>query len=166
MRNVMREHATLPIRLILGIGFAFHGYGKLFTEQEHNGFAGMLQGIGVPTPDLTAWLVGGIEFLGGIALIVGAFVGLVATLQIAIMLVALFTVHLGNGFSFMNVTGMTEAGPQFGMPGYEINLLYIAGLSALILSGAGAWSVDRARAARRLAVRAGTAEKSAALVTS
>jgi putative oxidoreductase len=42
----------------------------------------------------------------------------------------------------MNVTGMTDAGPEFGMPGYEVNLLYIAALAALLLGGAGAASLD------------------------
>ena len=34
----------------------------------------------------------------------------------------------------MHITGMTDAGPVFGMPGYEVNLLYIAGLLALFLA--------------------------------
>ena len=91
----------------------------------------------------------------------------VAVLQIGVMVVALFTVHLGAGFSFMNIIGMSEAGPQFGIPGFEINLLYIAGLSALLLGGAGALSVDRflaTLAARRTA--AAPIQERAAAVTS
>jgi putative oxidoreductase len=38
---------------------------------------------------------------------------------------------------------MTDAGPQFGMPGYEINVLYIAGLAALVLFGRSELSVDK-----------------------
>jgi hypothetical protein len=67
-------------------------------------------------------------------------------LGIVEMLVALFKVHLAAGFSFLHITGMSGAGPQFGMPGYEVNLLYIAGLASLVLSGGGAWSVDEYRA--------------------
>jgi len=48
----------------------------------------------------------------------------------------------------MNVTGMTDAGPTLGMPGMEIPFLYIAGLLALAIGGAGAWSVDQRRVAR------------------
>ena len=59
------------------------------------------------------------------------------------MLVAMFTVHLKYGFSSVNTIGLTRNGPQFGPPGYEVNLLYIAGLIALILGGAGALSIDR-----------------------
>ena len=51
--------------------------------------------------------------------------------------------HLKYGFSSVNTIGLTEAGPRFGPPGYEVNLLYIAGLVSLILGGAGALSVDR-----------------------
>src|SRR6516164_661069 len=59
------------------------------------------------------------------------------------MLVAMFTVHLKYGFSSINTIGLTRDGPQFGPPGYEVNLLYIAGLLSLILGGAGALSLDR-----------------------
>ncbi len=147
--NKLRDIAPLSLRIILGFGFVFHGYGKLFSGQGHDGFVGMLTNIGVPAPALNAWLVGAVEFFGGLALIAGAAVTVVGALQIVIMLVATFTVGLPAGFNFMNVVGMTEAGPQFGPPGYEVNLLYIAGLVSLIVGGAGAYSVDRLRALRR-----------------
>jgi putative oxidoreductase len=77
-----------------------------------------------------------------LALLVGAFVQLAAIPLVVNMLVAMFTVHLPQGFNFINITGITDAGPQFGMPGYEVNLLYIAGLVNLMLGGAGALSVE------------------------
>jgi len=142
MGDGLQKWAPLPLRLILGFGFAYHGFPKLFSAEGHRMFVGMLQGIGVPAPGATAWLVGIVEFAGGLALIAGAFVAVVSVLGILNMLVALFTVHLGSGFNFLNITGMGESGPLFGMPGYEVNLLYIAGFVALILMGAGAASVD------------------------
>lgn len=57
---------------------------------------------------------------------------------------AMFTIHIHHGFSAVNTIGITPEGPLFGPPGYEINLLYIAGLIALMLTGAGRFSVDRA----------------------
>ena len=66
----------------------------------------------------------------------------VSALLIVEMLVAMLKVHLPQGFIFIHITAMTTAGPQFGMPGYEVNLLYIAGLLALLLGGAGPASVD------------------------
>ena len=83
-----------------------------------------------------------IEILGGLAILAGAFVAVVSIPLIVMMLVAMFTVHLRYGFSAINTIGLTADGPQFGPPGYEVNLLYIAGLLALILGGAGPF-VDR-----------------------
>src|SRR5439155_26995888 len=65
------------------------------------------------------------------------------------MLGAMFTVHIKYGFSAVNTMGLTPEGPQLGPPGYEINLLYIAGLVALILGGAGPLSFDALGSRRR-----------------
>ena len=54
-----------------------------------------------------------------------------------------------DGFSAVKTIGLTPEGPQFGPPGYEINLLYIAGLVALILGGAGPLSIEALRSRRR-----------------
>ncbi len=149
MQTAWSKWAPMPLRLVIGFGFIYHGFPKIFSVQGHEMFVGMLQGIGVPAAGLTAWVVGIVELLGGLALIAGAFVSVAAALLIIDMLVALFTVHLPNGFNFINITGMTEAGPQFGMPGYEVPLLYLAGLLALFLRGASHMSVDEKLAARK-----------------
>ena len=127
---------------MLGIGFFYHGWPKVFSAQGHRGFAGMLGSLGVPAPETTAWLVGSAEIVGGLALLAGAFVAVAGVVLIADMLVATFTVHAPHGFNFINITGMGPQGPVFGMPGAEVNLLYISGLLALVIAGAGAWSVD------------------------
>lgn len=137
------EWAPLPLRLILGLGFVFHGWEKVADGTQ--GFQGMLQMTGIPGGAAMAWFVALLELLGGLALIMGAFVMIVSALLVINMLVAMVTVHLPSGFSFMNITGMGPEGPMFGMPGYEVNLLYIAGLLALILGGAGLYSVDAMR---------------------
>lgn len=144
MNRYWTEWAPFPLRLILGFGLVYHGFPKLFSTEGRQGFVGMLTGIGVPAPELMSWVVGAVEFFGGLALIVGAWVAVVAALNVINMLVAMFAVHWPNGFNFLNMTGMGPDGPTFGMPGYEVNLLYIAGLLALMLGGAGALSVDRA----------------------
>lgn len=142
------EYAPIPLRLLLGFGFLYHGLPKFGAA--HEATMGMFQMAGIPSPGLMVYVAGFVESLGGLALILGAFVTLATIPLIVTVLVALFTVHLPNGFSFINVTGMNEQQmPVFGMPGYEVNLLYIAGLLALALAGAGALSVD--------AVRSGTA---------
>jgi putative oxidoreductase len=145
MKRTWSDHAPLPLRLMLGIGLAYHGFPKLFTAQGHDSFAGMLQGMGFPAAEPLAWAVGAFEFFGGLMLIAGAFTALIAALGVIEMAVAMFMVHLPAGFNFMNITGTGPAGPTFGMPGYEVNLLYIAGFLALVIGGAGALSVDRLR---------------------
>ena len=131
----------MPIRLIIGFGFLAHGWAKL--SRGPAGFAKLLEQIGAPMPEVTAWVSTLIEILGGLAILAGVFVAIVSVPLIITMLVAMFTVHLRYGFSAINTIGLTPAGPQFGPPGYEINLLYIAGLLALILGGAGPFSIDR-----------------------
>jgi len=141
--------APLPLRLMLGFGFLFHGYPRLFTAEGHDEFASILTGLGAAAPSVSAYVIGAIEFFGGILLILGVAVRVVSTLGIADMLVAAIVVHAPAGFDFMNVTGATETGAmEFGLPGYEVNLLYIAGFLTLMLTGAGPISVppvDRPR---------------------
>lgn len=151
MREEWRKWAPMPLRVMLGFGFAYHGFPKLFDGAAREGFVGMLQGIGIPAPGLMAWVVAIVEVFGGIALVLGAFVAVAGSLLVIEMLVAMFTVHWAHGFSFIQITGMTEAGPQFGMPGIEVNLLYLAGLLALLLRGPSHLSVDQMLAERKQA---------------
>ena len=142
---------ALPLRLMVGIGMMYHGFPKLFSTQGHTDFVGMLNGLGVPAAGIAAWLVGIVEFVGGLMLIVGAFVTAVSVLMIIDMLVAAVLVHVKHGFNFINITGITESGLlTFGMPGYEVSLLYIAALAALVIGGAGSYSVDERRGGARI----------------
>jgi putative oxidoreductase len=142
---------ALPLRLMIGFGMMYHGFPKLFSTQGHTDFAGLLTGLGVPAPGIAAWLVGIVEFAGGLMLIIGAFVTVVSVLLIIDMLVAAALVHVPHGFGFINIRGMTESGSLIlGMPGYEVNLLYIAALLALAIGGAGVYSVDERRGGARL----------------
>ena len=133
----------------MGAGFMAHGWAK--WTRGPAGFGNLLHQIGVPLPAQTAWAVTLLEVFGGLAILVGAFVAIVSVPLILNMLVAMFTVQLRYGFSSVNTIGLTPTGPVFGPPGYEINLLYIAGLLALIVYGAGALSVDGWLGRRRLA---------------
>ena len=137
----------IPIRMILGVGFMVHGWAK--WSRGPAAFADLLKQVGVPLPLANAWLVTLVEIFGGAALLMGAFVAIISIPLILSMLGAMFTVNIKYGFSAVNTIGLTPQGPQFGPPGYEINLLYIAGLVALILGGAGPLSIDALRSRRR-----------------
>jgi putative oxidoreductase len=93
-----------------------------------------------------AWVATVTELVGGAAILVGAFVVATSLPLIARMLVAMIEVHMPYGFSSVNTIGLSPDGPQFGPPGYEVNLLYVAGLLVLMMAGAGVWSVDDWRA--------------------
>lgn len=133
--------ALFLLRMIIGFGFVAHGWAKWSRGPEK--FATLLQQIGVPFPAVTAWVVTLMELFGGIAILAGLYVTLVSAPLVISMLVAMFTIHVKHGFSSINTIGLTKAGPLFGPPGYEINLLYIAGLLAIALSHSTPMSVDR-----------------------
>jgi putative oxidoreductase len=126
---------------MIGFGFMAHGWAKI--SRGTGGFEKLLVQTSVPFPHLGALIAPYIEVLGGLAILLGAFVTVAAVPLIVVMLVAMFTIHIHYGFSSINTVGLTPEGPKFGPPGYEMNLLYIAGLISLILTGPGDLSVDR-----------------------
>lgn len=142
--------ALVPLRLMIGFGFAAHGYAKLSRGPEN--FAVILAALGVPQPEMMAWATSLVEFVGGISVMAGAFVVPLSLPLVIVMLTAMFTVHAQYGFSSVRLRAVTVSGAEFGPIGYELNLLYIAGLLVLAFSGAGRLSVDRwlrCRALRR-----------------
>lgn len=145
--GALRPWGMLPLRLIIGFGFMAHGLAKWHRGPAN--FGKLLHQIGVPLPTATAWMVTGLEVFGGLAILLGCFVAVVSVPLILSMFVAMFTVQIHYGFSSVNTIGLTPSGPVFGPPGYEINLLYVAGLVALALAGPGALSFDGWRARRK-----------------
>jgi len=130
----------VPLRLIVGLGFMEHGFAKLAKGTDT--FAAILHALAVPASHFMAWVTILTELLGGLAILLGAFVSLVSLPMAALLLVAIFTVHLPYGFSSIKLVAVTAAGAQFGPPGYECDLLYLACLVALVLSGTGPLSID------------------------
>jgi putative oxidoreductase len=119
-----------------------HGYPKLFDPASREQFAQSLLGMGVPVPELTAWGIALLEFGGGLFVMLGLLTRFLSVLFVIEMVVAAVLVHLPSGFEAGNVIGTDEQGmPIFGMPGYEVNVLYIAGFLALLFMGAGRWSI-------------------------
>src|ERR1700749_3037169 len=146
-RSPIARWAPVPLRLIVGYGFVEHGFAKL--ARGRGAFPIILHAIGVPAPHLMGWLTILVEIFGGLAVLLGALVPLASIPMAAVLLVAVFTVHLPYGFSSIKLQAVTTAGAQFGPPGFETDLLYLACLAALGLGGSGPLAIDGVLAKRR-----------------
>jgi putative oxidoreductase len=142
-----RSWYAIPLRLIVGFGFMEHGYAKIARGPEK--YALILDALGVPAPNLLAWVTILVELFGGLAVLLGAFIPLASIPMTIVLLVAIFTVHVPNGFSSIKLLSVDAAGAHFGQPGYETPLLYLAALASLVLGGPGPLALDRILLARR-----------------
>jgi putative oxidoreductase len=140
-RPAIARWAPVPLRLIVGYGFMEHGFAKLARGPD--AFPAILAALGVPAPHLMGWLTILVEIVGGLAVLLGALVPLAGIPMAAVLLVAMITVHLPYGFSSIKLQAVTAAGAQFGPPGVETDLLYLACLAALVLGGSGPLAIDR-----------------------
>ena len=135
--------AGLILRVVLGGVIFAHGAQKLLGWFGGFGFEGTMgfftQKMGLPW--LIAFLVIIGESLGSLGLIAGLFTRFTAASFVVIMLGAILTVHLPQGF-FMNWFGQQQG------EGYEYHLLVIGLAAALLVTGAGRWSIDRIVAER------------------
>lgn len=139
-RKQLVRWGPLPMRLIIGFGFFEHGLAKLLKGPDN--FVAIVDALGVPMPHLMAWLTIAIELVGGILMMVGALTLPLIAAMAPVLLVALFTVHLKFGFTSIKLMAVTPAGPKFGPPGMETDLLYLAGLTTLLITGPGPLAVD------------------------
>lgn len=121
------------LRVLVGITFMAHGAQKLFGWFGGYGLAGVAQwmeSIGLAPGYLMALLAGSAEFFGGLALVIGLLVRPASAVLAITMLVAIFSVHIGNGFFMAN-------------NGYEFALALLAATLALLIEGAGRLSLDK-----------------------
>jgi putative oxidoreductase len=140
IRPSVARWAPIPLRLIVGYGFMEHGFAKLSKGPEN--FAAILHALSVPAPHFMAWLTILTELIGGLAVVLGAFVTVVSLPMAVLLFVAIFTVHLPYGFSSIKLMSVTAGRAQFGPPGYECDLLYLACLAALVFAGSGPMAID------------------------
>ena len=140
VRAQLEHWAPIPLRLIIGYGFLVHGLLKLVRGVDV--FAAALQGLGIPAPEAMAWATVAVELVGGLAILCGAYVEWVSIPMLAVLLVALIKVHLHFGFSSIKFLAVTADGPQFGKPGIECDLLYLACFATLLVIGPGPVAVD------------------------
>jgi putative oxidoreductase len=150
-RSPIARWAPIPLRLIVGYGFMEHGFAKLARGPD--AFPAILHALGVPAPHLMGWLTILVEIIGGLAVFLGALVPLASIPMAAVLLVAMITVHLPYGFSSIKLQAVTAAGAQFGPPGFETDLLYLACLATLVLGGSGPLSIEALLAKRREVAR-------------
>jgi putative oxidoreductase len=142
MKKILQtnENTTATIiRVVLGLILFPHGAQKLlgwFGGYGFNGTMGFLTGT-AGLPWIIAFLVIAIEFFGALALIFGFATRVIAAGIISLFTGIILTSHLPNGF-FMNWSGDLKG------EGYEYHLLVIGMAIALLVSGAGKWSVDHA----------------------
>lgn len=123
------------LRIVVGVTYILHGWPKLMEGSR--GTSEFLGQLGFPVPVAWAWLVTLLETVGGLLLILGLFVTPIALLFIIEMLVGIVLVHAPNGWYVI--------GP--GQGGVELNVLLIAALLVLILTGPGAWALGRRQSA-------------------
>ncbi len=126
--NRWEDWGVTVLRIVVGVIFLVHGGQKLFVW----GFAGVaafLEKIGIPAPALAAPILTLVEFLGGVALILGLYARVAALLLAVDMLVAILAYHLPHGF--------------FVPSGVEYPLTLLAATVALALLGSGEASLDR-----------------------
>ena len=128
--------ALALVRVLTGVIFIAHGAQKLFVF----GLAGVSGGfaqMGIPMPGVVGPFIALLEFFGGIALVFGLLTRLASLGLLFDMLGAIFLVHLKNGFFL----------PQ----GYEFALLLLTTSAALVVAGAGRFSIDSVLAGRKSA---------------
>jgi uncharacterized membrane protein YphA (DoxX/SURF4 family) len=138
-------NAALTVnRLALGAFFAISGYHKLFNASRHETLARTLQDDGVRAVPIMQWLVPGVEFSGGCALVLGllsalAAFGLFVVCAGAVALDASKRVSTWDPISRADWVGDLLYLPE---------ALYCIGLTVVMLAGPGPWSLDALIAAR------------------
>ena len=138
-------YAPTLLRVMAGITFFFHGWGKL---PNPNGFIGFVGSLGFPVPMFFGWLVILLELVGGLLLILGLGVRW-ASLLLAVEMV--FTTLLVK-----SRIGLIAPSDQPDVCA-EIHLMLLAAMLALVILGAGELALERIFAGRRPEMERGTA---------
>ncbi|MHC9296710.1 DoxX family membrane protein [Mycobacterium sp. LTG2003] len=128
--TVWRDWAPLPLRVFLGGGLILHGGIKLFAPGGHANIAYLVGQLGVPFADFVGWIVGVVEFGGGIGILLGVFFR-VATIVNALNVAGLLVL----GFIAGGIPEPLPGGDP--LPEFREALLILAGVVSLLISGPG-----------------------------
>ena len=120
----LEQLAPFILRLALGVIFIAHGYPKLFTQ--FSGTAQFFESVGIKPAKFWVFVVGAVEFFGGILLVAGFLTQPAAFLLAVNMLVAIWKLKFKQGL----------------VGGYEFDLALLAVALALLVLGPGAFSLD------------------------
>jgi len=128
-KNILSNGQSISLFLArLAVAYGF--YEPAMTKwQDINSVAEWFGSIGIPLPTLNAYMAASTEILGVVLLTLGLFTRLISVPLMIIMIVAITSVHLSNGFSAGN-------------NGYEIPLYYMLFLALFASLGAGKLSLD------------------------
>jgi putative oxidoreductase len=130
MFTLVTEYFQSVVLLILRLIIAYGFYAPAMSKwNDIDSVAGWFGSMGIPFPTVNAYMAAGTEILGVGLLVLGLFTRLISLPLIVIMIVAIFTVHLDNGFSA-------------GTNGFEIPLYYMMFLMVFVTQGAGKFSLD------------------------
>jgi putative oxidoreductase len=130
--------APVPLRLAIGIALMYHGGIKLFASGGHANIAYLVGQLGVPQADLMGWIIGVVEFVGGLGMVLGLFTRVAAGINVLNVgsLIALGAMRGG-------IPQPLPGGDPF--PAFREAFLIVAAVLSMVLSGGGRWSLDERR---------------------
>ncbi|OGK08898.1 MAG: hypothetical protein A2Y63_06110, partial [Candidatus Riflebacteria bacterium RBG_13_59_9] len=146
-RIVAFGNGLLVIRLVLGVVLFARGASILFTWWTGLGMTDYadyleLQGLNFLIGSIYwAWLLGLVQFVGGILIIFGLMTRLSALVNAIVMVLVLVVVEWSAGF-FIVTYGITSRGSTDFLGGIEYTLLITGVCVGLFLTGAGRYSLD------------------------
>ena len=124
LRILLANFGLLWLRVLMGLGMAYHGYGKVFGGNMSQLIEGVTA-MGLPAPEFMAWSAALSEFVGGILIAIGLFTRPAAFFVMITMFVAAFVAHASDPFSVK-----------------ELALAYLTMAGAIVLLGGGKLSLD------------------------
>jgi|TARA_Y100000310_G_scaffold345855_1_gene471473 putative oxidoreductase len=126
----LRFWSLTALRLFLGILFVYHGFIRIFVIGNLPGSAAYFAQVGIPLPEISAFVFGVVELGGGLLLLLGILTRWSSSIIILELLIAFFYVHSKNGLLVTN-------------NGFEFILLLMAALLVVVVNGPGHLAVSK-----------------------
>jgi putative oxidoreductase len=140
----LSPYGTALIRICLGLLIARHGYPKLFEGAVTGLAAGIIPKIGLQPALAWAYLVGVVEFGGGLMLAAGLLTRFAAAALFIEFIVIVFVVKFANGFFAFTPRAIQPGFPGMTAGGFEFEMFLGVCCLGFLLGGGGRLSLDRA----------------------